>query len=75
VVNPSQHEANYDQLDPRTEWFYEAIAASYAMITKTPGVGSIYLETYRDKDGDWLDGGRSYRLHIPPIHRWSSSGQ
>jgi hypothetical protein len=66
VVNPSQHEANYDQLDPRTEWFYEAIAASYAMITKTPGVGSIYLETYRDKDGDWLDGGRSYRLHIPP---------
>ena len=36
------------------------------MITNTPGVGSIYLETYRDKDGDWLDGGRSYRLHISP---------
>jgi hypothetical protein len=66
VVDPSQHEANYDQLDPRTEWFYGAIAASYAMITKTPGVGSIYLETYRDKDGDWLDGGRPYLLHIPP---------
>ena len=66
VVDPSQREANYDQLDPRTEWFYEAIAASYAMITKTPGVGSIYLETYRDQDGDWLDGGRSYRLHLPP---------
>jgi hypothetical protein len=66
VVNPSQREANYDQLDPRTEWFYEAIAASYAMITKTPGVGSIYLETYRDKDGDWLDGGKAYRLRIAP---------
>jgi hypothetical protein len=66
VVDPSQREANYDQLDPRTEWFYEAIAASYVMITKTPGVGSVYLETYRDKDGDWLDGGGSYRLHIPP---------
>jgi hypothetical protein len=33
---------------------------------ETPGVGSIYLETHRDKDGVWLDGGRSYRLHIPP---------
>jgi hypothetical protein len=36
------------------------------MITKTPGVGSIHLETYRDKDGDWLDGGKSYRLRISP---------
>lgn len=66
VVEPSQRGADYDQLDPRTEWFYEAIAASYAMITKTPGVGSIYLETYRDKDGDWLDGGKAYRLRIAP---------
>jgi hypothetical protein len=66
VVDPGQREANYDQLDPRTQFFYEAIGSSYAMITKTPGVGSIYLETYRDKDGDWLDGGKSYRLHIPP---------
>ncbi|RDJ14373.1 hypothetical protein B5K06_05605 [Rhizobium grahamii] len=65
VVTPSQREANYDQLDPRTQWFYEAIAASYAMITKTPGVGSIYLETYYDKDGDWLDGGKSYQLRVP----------
>jgi hypothetical protein len=66
VLDPSQHEADYDQLDERTDWFYEAIASSYAMITKTPGVGSIYLSTYRDKDGDWLNGGKSYRLRISP---------
>jgi hypothetical protein len=66
VVDPDQRENNYDQLDERTDWFYEAIASSYAMITKTPGVGSIYLSTYRDKDGDWLDGGKSYRLRIAP---------
>jgi hypothetical protein len=66
VVDPDQRQDDYDEFDPRTEWFYEAIAASYAMITKTPGVGSIYLETYRDKDGDWLDGGDSYRLRISP---------
>jgi hypothetical protein len=66
VLDPSQRLPNYDQLDERTDWFYEAIAASYAMITKTPGVGSTYLSTYRDKDGDWLDGGQSYRLRIEP---------
>jgi len=66
VVDPDQREDNYDQLDERTDWFYEAIASSFAMITKTPGVGSIYLSTYRDKDGNWLDGGKSYRLRIAP---------
>jgi len=66
VLDPDQRQDNYDELDERTDWFYEAIAASYAMITKTPGVGSIYLSTYRDKEGDWLDGGKSYRLRIAP---------
>ncbi len=36
------------------------------MITTTPGVGSIYLSTYRDKAGDWLDGAKSYRLRVAP---------
>jgi len=31
-----------------------------------PGVGSIYLGSYKDKDGDWLDGGKTYRLRVPP---------
>src|SRR5215475_6489721 len=50
VLDPDQREDNYDQLDERSDWFYEAIGCSYAMITTTPGVGSIYLSTYRDKD-------------------------
>jgi len=66
VVDPDQREDTHDQLDERTDWFYEACGSSYAMITKTPGVGSIYLATYRDKDSGWLDGGKSYRLRISP---------
>jgi hypothetical protein len=66
VVDPDQREDNYDQLDERTDWFYEAIGCSYAMITNTPGVGSVYLSTYRDRDGDWLDGANAYRLSIAP---------
>lgn len=66
VVDPSQRQPSYDQLDQRTAWFYEAIGCSYKMITEAPGLGSIYLETHRDKDGDWLEGGKNYRLRISP---------
>jgi len=36
------------------------------MHSKTPGKGQIYLATYRDADGDWLDGGTNYVLNVPP---------
>ena len=64
-LDPSQRATNYDELDERAEWFYEAISSSKAMVTTTPGAGSIYLASYADKDGDWLDGAESYTLHIP----------
>ena len=65
-VDPSQREENYDQLDERAEWFYEAVTASAGMVTTTPGLGSVYLAAYADNDGDWLEGNKQYKLHIPP---------
>jgi hypothetical protein len=64
-LDPSQEATHYTQLDERAAWFYEATSTSAGMVTKTPGVGSVYLGTYKDKDGDWLDGATSYRLHVP----------
>ncbi|HID31258.1 MAG TPA: DUF1254 domain-containing protein, partial [Desulfobacterales bacterium] len=64
-LDPSQRQENYDELDERAEWFYEAISSSNAMVTTKPGVGSTYLAAYADRDGDWLDGAQSYTLHIP----------
>jgi hypothetical protein len=66
LLNPSQETENYTQIDERASWFYEATATSAGMTTTTPGVGSIYLSAYKDKDGDWLDGAKSYRLRVPP---------
>jgi hypothetical protein len=66
LLNPSQETENYTQIDERAAWFYEATATSAGMTTKTPGIGSVYLSAYRDKDGDWLDGARTYRLRVPP---------
>jgi hypothetical protein len=65
-LDPSQEAANYTQLDERAAWFYEATGTSDGMVTKTPGVGSVYLGSYKDSDGNWLDGANTYRLHVPP---------
>ncbi len=65
-LDPSQEAEYYTQLDERAAWFYEATGTSKGMVTKTPGVGQVYIGSYKDKDGDWLDGANAYRLHVPP---------
>ena len=56
---------DYDELLERASWFYEAVSFSEAMKSQTPGVGQAYLGAYSDADGEWLDGGRNYTLHVP----------
>jgi hypothetical protein len=58
--------AFWNLLDERASWFYEAVGAGAAMAPKRPGPSSAYLSAYKDKAGQWLDGGKSYRLHVPP---------
>lgn len=58
--------AFWNLLDERASWFYEAVGAGAAMAPKRPGSSSAYLTAYKDKAGEWLDGGRSYRLRVPP---------
>ena len=53
-------------LDARTLYFYIGEGISPAMSVKMVGVGSQYATTARDVAGRYLDGGRSYRLHLPP---------
>ena len=65
-LDPTQRTKNYDQLDERAEWMYEAVTTSAGMVTTTPGLGSIYLASYADKDGNFLQGDKNYTLHIPP---------
>jgi hypothetical protein len=59
-------DAFWNLLDERASWFYEAVGAGSTMAPKHPGPSSAYLSAYRDKAGQWLDGGKSYRLHVPP---------
>ncbi|MDR6906077.1 hypothetical protein J2X63_001763 [Agromyces sp. 3263] len=63
--NSAQRGNGYDELLERASWFYEAVSFSEAMKSTTPGVGQAYLGSYTDAEGEWLDGGRDYTLHVP----------
>ncbi|MGE5100444.1 MAG: DUF1254 domain-containing protein [Deltaproteobacteria bacterium] len=52
-------------LDARALYFYMGLGISPAMSTKMVGIGSQYAMAYRDAAGQYLDGAKSYRLHLP----------
>jgi hypothetical protein len=53
-------------LDARTQFHYLATVITPAMAHAQVGAGSAYAYTVHDANGDLLDGGRSYRLHVDP---------
>lgn len=56
---------NYTDLDAREVWFYQAIGASPAMFRRGAGAGSVYWLGTHDASGQYLDGGKNYKLTIP----------
>ncbi len=52
-------------LDARTLFFYSATVNTPAMAAKMVGKGSQYAYNATDKDGNFLDGSKTYRLNIP----------
>ena len=52
------------QFEARVDWTWEAYGLSPAMKAKYPGKGSTYLASYRDDDGQWLDGGKDYKFKL-----------
>jgi len=65
TANYNQRTEFYQQLDGAAAWFYEAVTNDEAMHGQETGWGQVYMATYKDSDGDWLDGGQSYSIRIP----------
>ncbi|BAH35741.1 DUF1214 domain-containing protein [Rhodococcus erythropolis] len=67
--------AGVTMIDRLVFTYYIGLGNSPAMMAKNVGVGSQYLWSYRDQEGDFLDGDQTYRLRIPadvPINNfWS----
>jgi hypothetical protein len=59
-------EQGYIKVDTRAAWNYAATGNSSAMMQKTVGSGSQCLMATRDASGAFLNGGKSYRFHLPP---------
>ncbi len=66
TAKPDQRSEFYEELDERAAWLYEAVTNDISMHGQKTGKGQIYMATYKDADGDWLDGGTNYVLHLPP---------
>lgn len=65
ILEPTQEVENYSQIDERLHWFYGATYMTPAMALKKAGPGSQYIQTFKDKNGAWLDGAKTYRLCVP----------
>jgi len=53
-------------LDAYSSFFFYATGVTPAMDSKEVGQGSQYMAAFIDSKGNPLDGGKNYRLHLPP---------
>ena len=57
----------YFNLEARTTFHFTADGITPAMAMQMPeGTGSRYQTTYKDADGAYLDGGKTYKMTMPP---------
>jgi hypothetical protein len=65
VLDGQFNEDTFLNVDARVGMFVIGYSISPAMVMNMVGKGSKYPFAYRDIDGNYLSGGRSYRLHLP----------
>jgi len=53
-------------LDARVHFIYYATGVTPAMAFKLVGLGSQYAAATTDSEGKPLDGGKTYKIHLPP---------
>ncbi|MNE26050.1 hypothetical protein D3C80_1194010 [compost metagenome] len=57
---------SYLDVSQRAAYFQIAYSTAPAMVMRTINQGSKYPFTPTDADGDFLDGSKPYKLHLPP---------
>jgi hypothetical protein len=75
VLDVEFKQESYLDVDARVGMFIIGYSISPGMVMNMVGKGSKYPFAYRDADGDFLSGGTSYKLHVPPkvpaLNFWS----
>ena len=73
LYNTTFERDGVNDIDARTLWHYQAIVVSPNLVSTTPGAGTAYLTSFRDKNDLFLHGGKNYRLRVPanpPVKRF-----
>ncbi len=55
----------YTELDERLHYLYLGTWPGQAMNLPYPSGGQRYLQSFKDQDGNWLDGSKNYKLRVP----------
>jgi hypothetical protein len=53
-------------LNARTSFFFVATFITPAMCMRLTGLGSQYLAAFADSNGEYFDGGKTYKVTLPP---------
>ena len=53
-------------LNSRTAMFFYATFITPAMIMRLTGIGSQYIGAFVDSNGEYFDGGKTYKVTLPP---------
>jgi hypothetical protein len=56
----------YRTLNARTAMFFYATGITPAMIMRLTDIGSQYIAAFADSKGEYLDGGKTYKITLPP---------
>ena len=65
--NSTFYRKDYINLEARTVFHFTADGITPAMAAQMPeGLGSRYQTTYKDKDDNFFDGNKTYKLNMPP---------
>ena len=67
INNSTFYQNDYINLEARTVFHFTADGITPAMSMQMPeGLGSRYQTAYKDKDGNFFDGNKTYKLNVPP---------
>jgi hypothetical protein len=65
--NSTFYQDDYLNLEARTVFHFTADGITPAMAAQMPeGKGSRYQTTYKDRDGNYIDGDKTYKVNMPP---------
>ena len=65
--NSTFYQDDYINLEARTVFHFTADGITPAMAAQMPeGKGSRYQTTYKDSEGRFLDGNKTYKVNVPP---------